>query len=454
MPGVEHQNSGPAANAMGVIGTFSLGAPISARGLFFFAILALTCISLSPFPDLGDARLLELGDGNETVTYFLFFVFAVIATIIAWRSDWPALKSLFIPSYLGMFGWVGVTCVISQDPLTSSKRAVMLVFVVLCGATLFLLPRDRDELTRLLSWFALLIIGLSYFGVFFMPEYSIHQATDLGEPQLAGDWRGLFGHKNMASAVFSFLAFIGLFVRKERAAEGWIIFVLSVVFIIASGGKSSTAIFLATIVISYVAARISNFALWALLVGAPLVGLNLLGIGSVLWPSLTSITSTLPLDSSFTGRADVWAYALPRTTETPIFGHGFLAFWNTAAMLYGAEQNTEWASTASHAHNAYLDAVLSMGFPGLLLFLAAFVVQPALDIRRALACGEEPELTLMFQQAWMFTLYLSAFESFFFNRAHPNWVTFLFAVFSLHYLARFKITRSADARSPPRSWMA
>jgi len=89
-----------------------------------------------------------------------------------------------------------------------------------------------------------------------------------------------------------------------------------------------------------------------------------------------------------------------------------------------------------------------------LLFLAAFVVQPALDIRRALARGEEPALTLMFQQTWMFTLYLSAFESFFFNRAHPNWVTFLFAVFSLHYLARFKITRSADARSPPRSWMA
>ena len=88
-----------------------------------------------------------------------------------------------------------------------------------------------------------------------------------------------------------------------------------------------------------------------------------------------------------------------------------------------------------------------MGFPGLLLFLAAFVVQPALDIRRALARGEEPALTLMFQQTWMFTLYLSAFESFFFNRAHPNWVTFLFAAFSLHYLARFKITRSAGARS-------
>ena len=115
-------------------------------------------------------------------------------------------------------------------------------------------------------------------------------------------------------------------------------------------------------------------------------------------------------------------------------------------MLYGAELNTEWASTASHGHNGYLDAVLSMGFPGLFLFLAAFVVRPALDIRRALARGDEPALTLLFQQTWMFTLYLSAFESFFFNRAHPNWVTFLFAAFSLHYLARFKIARSTDPR--------
>ena len=345
-----------------------------------------------------------------------------------------------------MFGWVGVTCVISQDPLTSSKRAAMLGFVALCGATLFLLPRDRDEMTRLLAWLALLIIGLSYFGVLFMPEYSIHQVTDLGEPQLAGDWRGVFGHKNLASPVFSFLAFVGLFIRTERPAQGWIIFVLSVVFIIASGGKSSTGICLATIAISYIAARISNFALWAIVVGAPLAGLNLLGIGSVIWPSIASITSTLPLDSSFTGRADIWNYAVPKAVETPIFGHGFLAFWNTAAMLYGAELNTEWASTASHGHNGYLDAVLSMGFPGLFLFLAAFVLRPALDIRRALARGDEPALTLLFQQTWLFTLYLSAFESFFFNGAHPNWVTFLFAVFSLHYLARFKIARSTDPR--------
>ena len=447
MSGVEDQGSGRASSA---ISAFPPSAVVSPRGMLFFAILALTCISLSPFPDLGDARLLELGEGNEAVIYLLFLVFAATATIIAWRSDWPALKSLFIPSYLGMFGWVGVTCVISQDPLTSSKRAAMLGFVTLCGATLFLLPRDRDEMTRLLSWLALLIIGLSYFGVFFTPEYSIHQATDLGEPQLAGDWRGVFGHKNMASAVFSFLAFVGMFVRTERPAEGWIIFVLSIVFVIASGGKSSTAICLATIALSYLAARISNFALWALLVGAPLAGLNLLGIGSVIWPAIASTISALPMDSSFTGRADIWAYALPRAAESPIFGHGFLAFWNTTAMLYGAEQNTEWASTASHAHNGYLDAVLSMGFPGLFLFLAAFVVQPALDIRRALSRGDEPALTLMFQQTWMFTLYLSAFESFFFNRAHPNWVTFLFAVFSLHYLAQFKVTRSADPRRPRR----
>jgi O-antigen ligase len=185
-----------------------------------------------------------------------------------------------------------------------------------------------------------------------------------------------------------------------------------------------------------------------MLVGAPVAGLNLLGIGSVIFPAVGSLIAALPLDSSFTGRADIWSFALPKALETPIFGHGFSAFWNTAAMMYGSESSYEWASQASHAHNGYLDAVLSMGFPGLFLVIAAFVIRPALDIRRALARGEEPALTLLFQQTWMFTLYLSAFESVFFNRAHPSWVTFLFAVFGLHYLAGFKVTRHA---SYPRS---
>jgi O-antigen ligase len=417
--------------------------PIDWRGALFIAILAVGLVSFAPFPDLSAIESAQLTQGNDFWIYVAFTVLAVASGLAVWRTDKPALKSLMTPSYLALAGWIGVSCLTSQDPTTSIKRAALLGFVVICTASLFLLPRNRDDLTRLLSWIALLILALSYLGVVFFPQYAIHQAADLNEPQLAGDWRGLFGHKNMASAVFSVLAFFGLFVRWERRFVGWLIFILSIVFVIASGGKSSIGICALTIVVSFLAARANNIVLWVAIVFSPLAALNLLGVGSVLWPALSEYSAMLPLDASFTGRTDVWSFALPKAAESLLFGHGFLAFWNTEALRYGMEQTTTWAGGAAHAHNGYLDAIISMGLPGLFLTLAALVIKPVRDFRRGLALNDEPALTLLFMQIWLFSLYLNCFESFFFDRANPSWIALLFALFGAHYLAEFRIVRAA-----------
>lgn len=411
----------------------------NARGTLFCVILIIAWISFAPFPDLGSPDILELGEGRDVQVYAAFALMAAAAAVMVWRSDRPALLCLSTPSNIALAGWVGVTCLTSQDIANSLKRVVILGCVATCSLALCLLPRNRAELARLLSMAALPIVALSYLGLLFMPQYSIHQLTDLGEPQLAGDWRGLFAHKNLASAMFSILSFIGLFVlRTGRPAEGWIIFVLSIVFIFASGGKSSTAICLVTIALSFLAVRARNPALWSIVVFSPLALLNILGVGSILSPQLAALSAALPLDSSFTGRTDVWSFAIPKAAETPIFGHGLGAFWATEALRYGLEP-TIWAGNAAHAHNGYLDAVLSMGLPGLALTIAALVIQPARDVRRACARGEEPALALLFLQIWMFSLYLNSLESFFFERANPNWIAMLFAVFGMRYLAEFKI---------------
>ena len=48
-------------------------------------------------------------------------------------------------------------------------------------------------------------------------------------------------------------------------------------------------------------------------------------------------------------------------------------------------------------------------------------------------------LTMALLRIWLFGLYLSSLESFFFDRADPIWFTFLIAVFGLHYLARYRL---------------
>jgi O-antigen ligase len=411
-----------------------------AKAWLFLAYLLVAWITLRPFGDLGGAETLELASGKDFEVNVVHALFAAALLYCVFRSDRPALKTLADPFFIALGGWIGVTSLLSHDPATSFKRMALFLVVSAAAAALFLLPRGKTQLAELLAVAAVVVLGLSYFGVVFLPHLAVHQPTDIWEPQLAGDWRGVFGHKNLASQTFSSLAFVGLFVYS--AGRRWLgagICFFSLLFVLNSGGKSSTVICLVAIAISLLARRLRPPALFAAAVFGPLALLNLLGVGSVLSPQLASLVAALPIDASFTGRTDIWRFAAGKAAENPIFGYGFSAFWNTESLRFGGEDATQWATQASHAHNAYLDAALGMGLPGLGLTLLALALRPALDLRRALDEGRDAGLTLMFSQIWIFYLYLASFESGFFNRADPGWLTFLFAVFGLRYLSAFDV---------------
>ena len=71
-----------------------------------------------------------------------------------------------------------------------------------------------------MRWFsiaALALLAICYLGVLLAPNLSIHLATDAQEPALAGDWRGPFGHKNMAAAVMAMLLFLGIYIVRSGA---------------------------------------------------------------------------------------------------------------------------------------------------------------------------------------------------------------------------------------------
>jgi O-antigen ligase len=211
-------------------------------------------------------------------------------------------------------------------------------------------------------------------------------------------------------------------------------------FVLFSGGKSSTLICGFAILLSFGIQRSRSKFIWLLLIATPLILLNLFGLGSVAFPEVGTFVASLPVDGTFTGRTDVWRFALAHVPDHLAFGHGLSAFWNTASLRFGVEDNTVWAGNASHAHNGYLDAVLAMGLPGLVVTLLALAIMPARDLYRASKRGADPALTLMAMQIWLFGIYLSSVESFLFDRSNAIWITFLFAVFAIRYLATFRIS--------------
>jgi O-antigen ligase len=169
------------------------------------------------------------------------------------------------------------------------------------------------------------------------------------------------------------------------------------------------------------------------------MALNALGVGSVMLAPLQSLVASLPIDATFTGRTDIWRYALGKLAAHPFLGYGFDAFWNTESVRFSVDDaDTAWVGGAAHAHNCFVDVAMSMGVPGVALALWAFVAQPLADIGQAVRNGADPALVTLLTQIWLFALYVSSFESFLFDRSDPIWFTFLFAVFGLRYVSGFR----------------
>jgi len=283
------------------------------------------------------------------------------------------------------------------------------------------------------------LLAICYLGLLLAPNLSIHLATDAQEPALAGNWRGSFGHKNVAAAMMAMLLFLGIYIARSGAfLSGAAIVGLASLFLVDSAGKSALALSLAVLGLTSMTKVVRSFWLRATLLLAPLLLLNMLSVGTVMNESLSEIAKMLPLDSSFTGRTQIWTFAVQALQLRLVTGYGFAAFWGSSAMR-DLPEGTEWAAYASHSHNGYLDTALAMGLPGLAALISVLVIAPLRDFQTADRGGNGGPLAMVLLRIWLFGVYLSSMETFFLDRADPLWFTFLMAVFGLHYLARFRV---------------
>ena len=407
------------------------------RAAVFVGAFLIAWVTLEPYADLADTMALELAFGREGATYAAFGLLAAVAAVIAVATQPRALATLLHPLWIVLGAWLCMTVVTSADVSLSLRRLVLFGMLAALCASLFLMPRGRRDLARLLVVAVAVLAGLSLVGIALFPQYSIHQASDLSEPQLAGDWRGVFAHKNTAGAIFAMTIFMMIFaIRAGLAAGGAVLLALCALIVAMSGAKSSTMLLVAALGVSVVVSRIRNGWLVAAFCLAPLATLMVLGPGTVVSETVAGIVRTLPVDVTFTGRADVWELALEKIAERPLTGFGYSAYWALESTRFGQEDTTQWGGSAAHAHNGYIDAALNMGLPGLVLTVAVFVLWPIRNYLAARRGGADPALLMMLLQIWLFGIYLSVMESFLFVRFDPIWITFLFAVFGLHYLAR------------------
>jgi O-antigen ligase len=406
------------------------------RDALFLATVLLTWFTVSPFQDLSDPHLLEAKDSGDLISQAgAVLLTGALVAFAVFRRTVMVTRAVTLP-LVATFVVFALSAVLSAYPDVAARRLVLAAFTVFQASLLLLLPYGRQHFARLLAIAAIIILAACYFGVAFLPHLSIHQASDVSEPELAGDWRGFFTHKNGAGGGMVLLIFIGLFVcRAWNRFVGVAIIAAAAVFLYFTQSKSPINLLPVVLVLSYVIPRVRGvLPMLALVVGVPLA-IDFLTVGSVMFEPIANLVGSLISDPTFTGRDVIWSFALEKLAQRPLFGYGFEAFWSMPDLLAAWSFQESWGLRASDAHNGYLNLAVTTGLVGLAVSLVWIVLQPLADLRRACAQGCDPALTTLFVQIWLFGLCLAGFESVFFAGGSALWFLVIVAIVGLRFQA-------------------
>jgi O-antigen ligase len=417
--------------------------------IVFVLVFAYFWVSLNPFADLSSPDAALPWGGNSNVVNQIVVVAMAGVLFAAIRRH--ASRHLLLQPHVLLFVilvWFSAVSLFAADPATALRRITFTVLVCFSGNALLLLPRSEESFAKLLGVSLLAALVLAYFGVVAVPARAIHQATDAVEGVLAGDWRGQFGHKNAAAAAMVIVIFCGFYVTRTWSRWlGIVIVAAATVFLVKTGGKTAMGMLPLILILAGLFERYDWLRL-PIALGGPLA-LNIIAIGASVSEPIKGFLLGLGIDPTFTDRAGVWRLAMAAIADRPWTGYGFQSFWQTDSLVYGGDSVETWAVTAAHSHNAYLEAMINAGVPGLCLVVVWLIILPIADASRASRSGNDPTLSRLFVRIWLFSIFAACLESNFFTNGGPLWFSMLLAVAGLRLQARASLVHSPISVSVP-----
>ena len=347
------------------------------------ALLAFAVLSPTLLEAMGHAGA---GEGN-VLRQAAYVVFLLLAWAAASASGVRATQAL-PTSLLVAFGWCALSLAWAYDPGTGVRRLLLTAMV---AWTLFLLVASAGygRTVTAVRWLLALLLAANFMAVLVWPTASIHQAALEADPSIVGAWHGVLAQKNFAGAVCALtVVFFTLDAGRVPALLRMVVVVGAAVFLYFSASKTSAGMLVAALGLGlghrlydpYF--RIPLFAALALL----LVLLGVVGYEH------RDLVEDLLLDPrAFTGRAQIWNALAAFAAEHPLGGAGFGSFWNVTGVQPIARHAQGWVAEITSGHNGYLDLLVQLGWPGLVLAVWALVLaplarllkQPRLDPRRA-----------------------------------------------------------------------
>jgi O-antigen ligase len=274
-----------------------------------------------------------------------------------------------------LLGYCLLTCTWAIDPNIAFRR------LALTAAVVWMLVRAVGDLgavrtAKIVRTYLVVLLVANYLTVAFSP-LGKHLSGE--EPWLLGDWRGLTAHKNVAGPACCFTILMFLF-DSNRIAP-WVralVIAASTIFLAMTHAKTATGM----LAIALVAGGVMHFynpRHRSLVVPLSVIGGTLAFLYLLMYSGV--IERVLDDPGALSGRGAIWPALLTYARENLWTGAGFGSFWQIGDRSPIYFLSWSWVATAiGHGHNGYLDLLVTIGLPGLLLAIAVLLVWPAVRL--------------------------------------------------------------------------
>jgi exopolysaccharide production protein ExoQ len=286
----------------------------------YLAILVLLYVGLDPFSppavvsQFGSASISTGGDSARQLAYMVT-AGLVLAGAISLHGA-AALRAIPLTILL-LLCWCLASALWAQDPGTVARRAILQIIVV---TSLLFSIHSLGARRCFWLWSLLLavVLALNLLSIPLIP--AARHGFGEQDPALVGNWRGLYGHKNIAGGISAITVILFLFSRTGRANWiGLLVAAASLFFLVMTRSKSSLGFLPIALAAGYfykigwregLSRTITFFC----------VMLCLTILASFLVLDAEAISRILSDPSEFTGRSAIWAAELAYIADHPLLG--------------------------------------------------------------------------------------------------------------------------------------
>lgn len=340
--------------------------------LIIAAIALIAMVLLGPLMTISNEGFTGEGSVTRQIGYFVIVAFTLFAirNQITWRSvlvlPWPMLLAL---------GWCWISLFWAIDPGVGLRRVLLTTLVAWTVFTLVAHGGYRLN-TDVLRYTLLASVVISLVVVYLDPVTGVHQLRDWESMPsvLTGNWRGIYAHKNFAGAVCAITLLLFVF-DAGHVRRGVRVFaiLLCAYFLWRSQSKTSGGMVFLSMLGGWVFTKFST-RLRAYLLSALMLGVSLGWFLVAMFAD--QVIAQVVSPAAFTGRGHIWSALLRYAADHPITGAGFGSFWNIEAGSPVFQYGLGYVTKITVGHSGYIDQLVTVGLPGVLLMVFALVVWP------------------------------------------------------------------------------